>query len=256
MTEYEKVKNVLRRSVASTIIALVLTVSVAVAVQAGDRKPRLGKHVLAVVNGNEISTEYFDQRLEELPEAYREEFDNDRVGFLDRLILESLLVSEAADLGLGGAEAARDSEEARADMIEGLFSRIAKVVSVTDEEVLRLFSDNREKMGEYRFEQVKDQVKEYLLGQKRQQSIGLYIRDLQDTANIVKNEKWVAKQVSSGPEGLLREALKSGKPSVIDFGSDSCVPCKMMKPILEDLKGAYSGKAHVIVIDIYKNRRT
>jgi thioredoxin 1 len=48
----------------------------------------------------------------------------------------------------------------------------------------------------------------------------------------------------------LQAALQTGKPVVADFGKGTCVPCKMMAPILEDLKQEYKGKAEVIFIDI------
>jgi thioredoxin 1 len=48
----------------------------------------------------------------------------------------------------------------------------------------------------------------------------------------------------------LQTALQAGRPVVADFGKGTCVPCKMMAPILEDLKQEYKGKAEVIFIDI------
>ncbi len=32
---------------------------------------------------------------------------------------------------------------------------------------------------------------------------------------------------------IIEEKLKEGKPLIVDFGSDNCVPCKMIKPVLE-----------------------
>lgn len=50
------------------------------------------------------------------------------------------------------------------------------------------------------------------------------------------------------------EKLKSyGLPIIIDFGSDSCVPCKEMEPILNELNKEYRGKAIVKFVDISKN---
>ena len=240
---------------AAAMMAVALWVFGEVSVQAGSDKPRLKGHTLAVVNGSEISVDYFNERLEEAPEMYRDDYENDKVGFLDRLILEMLLVAEAEKLGFDSeVQDTTDYEEARSVMINKLLSHTADSASITESELSQFYSENRDRMGESSFEQVKEQIRDYLLMQERQQSIGQYLQQLQQKADIIKNEKWIAKQASSGPEGLLQEALKSGMPSVIDFGSDTCTPCKMMKPILEELKGVYKGKAHVLVIDIYKNR--
>lgn len=45
-----------------------------------------------------------------------------------------------------------------------------------------------------------------------------------------------------------------GMVTMIDFGAKTCIPCKMMTPILEKLEKAYQGKAAVIFIDIRKER--
>jgi len=255
MTGTEKVKNILRKAVTAALLAGTLAVFAAGAVHAGSQKPHLGKHVLAVVNGSEISIEYFNERLEEIPEMYRDEYENDKVEFLDRLILEMLLIAEAEKLGFDSdVKDTANAEEVRAVMIEKLLSRIAESVNVTEDELYQFYSENKEKIGAGRFEQVKEQIRDYLLAQKQQQLIGQYLQQLLEKADIIKNERWIEKQVSSGPQALMQEALKSGMPSVIDFGSDSCVPCKMMKPILEELNEEYKGRANVIVIDIYKNR--
>jgi thioredoxin 1 len=39
----------------------------------------------------------------------------------------------------------------------------------------------------------------------------------------------------------------------VDLGADKCIPCKMMAPILEDLKNTYVGKLEVEFIDVWKN---
>lgn len=51
------------------------------------------------------------------------------------------------------------------------------------------------------------------------------------------------------------EQLKSyGIPIMIDFGADSCVPCKEMAPILKELNENYQGKVIVKFVDVWKNQ--
>lgn len=45
-----------------------------------------------------------------------------------------------------------------------------------------------------------------------------------------------------------------GEVTMLDLGADQCRPCKMMAPILEELKKAYEGRAEIIFIDVWKNR--
>lgn len=45
-----------------------------------------------------------------------------------------------------------------------------------------------------------------------------------------------------------------GIVTMLDLGASFCIPCKMMAPILEKLKKAYTGKAEVIFIDVRQHR--
>lgn len=42
-------------------------------------------------------------------------------------------------------------------------------------------------------------------------------------------------------------------PRLVDLGADQCIPCKMMAPILEELKQEYAGRLQVDFIDVWKN---
>ncbi|MEA5084496.1 MAG: thioredoxin family protein [Lachnospiraceae bacterium] len=51
----------------------------------------------------------------------------------------------------------------------------------------------------------------------------------------------------------LDEIKAYGLPFVIDFGSDSCIPCKEMAPVLETLHEEWQEKAIVHFVDVWKN---
>lgn len=54
-------------------------------------------------------------------------------------------------------------------------------------------------------------------------------------------------------EELDLEQLKSyGLPIMIDFGADSCIPCKEMAPILAKLNYELRGKAIIKFVDVWK----
>jgi peptidylprolyl isomerase len=52
----------------------------------------------------------------------------------------------------------------------------------------------------------------------------------------------------------LGQALASGKPTIAEFGSSTCIPCKQMKPILEKLAAEYEGKLNVVIVEVYEQR--
>jgi len=51
------------------------------------------------------------------------------------------------------------------------------------------------------------------------------------------------------------EPAAQGKalPRLVDLGAHSCIPCKMMAPILDDLRKTYAGRMDVVFIDVWQN---
>jgi thioredoxin 1 len=48
----------------------------------------------------------------------------------------------------------------------------------------------------------------------------------------------------------LPQALINGKPTLAEFGRGTCIPCKQMKPVLEDLAIDYQGKMNVSIVSV------
>ncbi len=63
--------------------------------------------------------------------------------------------------------------------------------------------------------------------------------------------------LSRGPAGAViegREIPVKGMVTMVDIAGDSCVPCKMMIPIIREMEEKYRGRAAIITIDVGKNR--
>lgn len=55
-------------------------------------------------------------------------------------------------------------------------------------------------------------------------------------------------------ESASTENTVSGKlPQLLELGSDSCMPCMMMRPILAEVTTEYQGQMAVKYIDVYEN---
>ena len=48
----------------------------------------------------------------------------------------------------------------------------------------------------------------------------------------------------------LEEALGNGKPTVAEFGSATCIPCKNMKPVLEEIVAEYGDMLNLSFTDV------
>ena len=64
--------------------------------------------------------------------------------------------------------------------------------------------------------------------------------------------------VSGTPAEMLTQepatAEGTGLPRMVDLGSGTCVPCKMMAPILEEMRVTFEGQLDVVFIDVREDR--
>ncbi len=64
-----------------------------------------------------------------------------------------------------------------------------------------------------------------------------------------QSEQVAVPAVSSPSPGVT---TKAALPRLVDLGAGKCIPCKMMKPVLEELTKEYQGKMDVVFIDVWE----
>lgn len=86
--------------------------------------------------------------------------------------------------------------------------------------------------------------------------------EVQKTEVVVPEKKPALPAKSALLDGVLNltkpfnlaEYRASGVPVIIDFGADSCIPCKEMAPVLVALHDELKGKAIIRFVDVWKYR--
>jgi len=78
---------------------------------------------------------------------------------------------------------------------------------------------------------------------------------------VIASKKCCSVPVATAPAGGASAASVDSNaptavkplPRLVDFGSTTCIPCKMMAPILDELKAEYGGRLDVAFVDIVKD---
>jgi len=65
--------------------------------------------------------------------------------------------------------------------------------------------------------------------------------------------KWTLCLLAVAALGIQIQAAEKRLPKLLDLGATACIPCKMMAPILEEMKKDYAGVLDVEFIDVWKD---
>jgi len=69
--------------------------------------------------------------------------------------------------------------------------------------------------------------------------------------NINLNSSTAEIEKTEAPTVTIEQA--KALPRLVDLGADKCIPCKMMAPLLVELRSEYEGTLKVDFIDVWKN---
>jgi thioredoxin 1 len=218
--------------------------------------------ILAQVNGEKITVEQFNKELEKVESPFKEMFKEDPQPFLENIVVQRLLLQEAKKQGLTAPvktykDTTKDSKSPEDALIEDLIKKkFSAPPTVTKEEIKTVYSQLKDRLGGKSLEQVAPDIEALIRESKRQEEIKQFIAELRSGASVeidqIRLKKIAAKPPESNTEEDLKKTLTSGKPFLVDFGANSCIPCRQMRPVLKEIGKEYAGKTEVLVIDVYK----
>jgi thioredoxin 1 len=224
------------------------------------------RQVVARVNDEKITVDQFNKEIAKVePPLIRDMFREEPNNLLERMIVRILLLQEAKKQGLSTpVKTYKDSannplppeESIIVDLIGKKFSSPPEVKR---EEVEGFYKMYKDRMQGKTLKEVAPAIEQYIREAKQQQALAQFLEELRKNAKVDINQERLKKIAAKPPEmdteEDLKQALTSGKPVLVDFGANSCVPCRQMRPILKEISTEYSEKAKVLVIDVYKYQK-
>jgi protein-disulfide isomerase len=148
---------------------------------------------------------------------------------LDEMINRRLLEAEAAALGLAPEELLRQETEKR--------------TTVTDEEVLAFFEENKQRMGNVAFEDVKPRIRAHLQQQRGNAAANEYIQGLRAKASVEIHIDAPRVEVraigpSLGPD--------DAPVTIIEFSDYQCPYCGRTEPVVQQILERYPTEVRLV----------
>ncbi|MDI6762213.1 MAG: thioredoxin domain-containing protein [Thermodesulfobacteriota bacterium] len=219
------------------------------------------RQVLAQVNREKITLKQFNKELEKVESPLKEMLREDPQQLLEGIIMNRVFLQEAKKQGLTPPiKTYKDTDKDGLSPEEALIGELMKKKfstppTVTKEEIKTFYPLLKDRLGGKPLDQVSPIIEQFIRELKQQEEMKQYVTELRASAKVEMDQILLQKIASKPPESNTEEDLKKafagGKPFLVDFGANSCLPCRQLRPILKEIGKEYAGKAAILVIDVY-----
>ena len=214
------------------------------------------RQVLAMVNDRKITVAQFDRELRKIPAPFQEVFREEPRQYLDQVITKEVVLQEAKRLGVKADPEAR-GEDIDLSIMQNLVKKeVLDKIQVDPKEVAEVYKQHKDQMGKKSLAEATPMIEEAIRELKGKEKVEEYLASLRNKAKIDINESRLKDLTALPPPTNTNEefqqAIKSGKPLLVDFGANSCMPCRQLRPILKEIKKEHSEKARILIIDVYE----
>ena len=224
------------------------------------------RQVLARVNDEKITVEQFNKELAKVETPLiRDMLQEEPDKFLEGMIMKTLILQEAKKQGLSApVKTYKDTTKSPMSPEESIITefmekKFSSPPEVTREEVESFYKLYKDRMQGKPLKEVAPGIEQVIREMKQREAFGQYLEELRKNAKVEINQNRLQKVAAKPPESNtdeeLKQALASGKPVLVDFGANSCLPCRQMRPVLKEIGSEYSEKAKVLVVDVYKYQK-
>ncbi len=221
------------------------------------------RQVLARVNDEKITVAQFNQELSKVETPLmREMLREEPQKFLEGMIMNTLILQEAKKQGITAPikiykDIDKESQSPEESIInEFIKKKFSSLPEVSQEEIEVFYKMYKDQMEGKPLKEMAPIIERILREMKQREALGEFLGELRKNAKVEIHQERLRKITVQPPESNteeeLKQALISGKPVLVDFGANSCVPCRQLRPVLKEIRTEYSDKAKILVIDVYK----
>jgi len=224
------------------------------------------RQALVRVNDEKVTVEQFNKEIDKMEDPLmRDMLREEPNKYLEGIIMKVLLLQEAKKQGLSAPvktykDAEKNARSPEESIIAGfLEKKFSSPPEVTHEEIEAFYKMYKDQMQGKPIKEVTPAIEQLIQEMKQREALGQFLGELRKNAKVEINQerlqKIAAKPPESNTEEDFKQALTSGRPILVDFGANSCIPCRQMRPILKEITTEYSEKAKILVIDVYKYQK-
>ena len=220
------------------------------------------RQVLAQVNGEKITLEEFNKEIANVEDPLRQMYREEPQPFLEEMIVKKLLLQEAKRQGISPPiRTYKDKDKDALSPEDFLIAELMKKQfstppTVTKEEIKNFYAMFKGQVGGKSLEQLSPAIEQLIREGKQREQLSVYIGELRGNAKIeidqIRLQKIAAKPPELNTEDDFKKALASGRPVLVNFGANNCLPCRQLRPVLKEVSKEYGEKASILVIDVYK----
>lgn len=202
--------------------------------------------VIATMDGKTITAKDMARIIMSVSEKNRRLYERTKPFLLAQMLQRQMLLAEARRREMPAGE------QSDGNVIRTMLDDLVGKVTVSDEEIKAAYNELNAMFGGKKLEDVREYLRNHVLRAKKMAAVQEFMQEVSKKADVTLNKAWAAEQHRLMTDNPLDKALASGKVTVVDFSADWCPPCKVLAPIMEDLKEELTD-VNVITIDVDKN---